>query len=679
MSLSHNDHYTREEAQGILGVSAAEIRRLVKQGELRYEFAAGGHKIPADAVRGLLAKNTGTAKAADRGEAAPAANGGKAEDASRGKTRAGKAGHNPFVDHLNGYVTVSPEHASAFDEFSSKVAPPPGGRLEIETRVEEFLKERFSGRRPSSVILTGNAGDGKTYLCRRIFEAFSGEETPIEWGDDSQVTVRRDGLELRLVKDLSEIDQQEGERVLRDLQTASGPQDQGPVFLIAANEGRLRALLRQDDLEELRRKADAQLRGESPAADDRLLVINLNKATTSSYVARVITWIAKAEQWHGCEGCPAFDGCPIRFNASRLAERRVTERLTTLYRVLEHLDVHVTVRDMLIHLAYVVTGGLSCDEVIREHRKPDHDLHTRSYYQNCWGSRASVADLRKVAVVNHLLALDVGDQSLYEVDDFIINGESADREDVRSEHARLFAPAVDLKGKYLEQRRYAYLRGDAVSGSSGAEEFLRMLPHCRRKLFFEWQDEEKATRLTPFQFLPDYLKLLGGHGALDRAKSELVAGLNRALTGLFVTRRDVLFVTSQYAHAVENPVPMVRVRIPELNVALLSESEDLEWSEGGRRNLMLKVADPWAGKPPVSERIDLLRFEYLMRLARGGTYNVLAEECSLFVRELKDNLLTSFAASSDHQQDRRLTFFGIEDDEYVLKELRFDDEGKLWT
>ena len=672
-------HYTREEASRLLDASAADIRRLVKQGALFYEFVEGRYLIPSHALDSLLAETVGLELGENPNEGepaeAPVEEGGEKQVVIEATEH--RIGYNPFVDHLNEYVTVSPEHASAFDEFSSKSPPPPGGRLEMDTKVERFLKERFAGERPPSVILTGNAGDGKTYLCRRMFETFSGPETPVEWGEQSQVTVERDGLELCLVKDLSEIDENEGERVLRELQAASSARDAGPVFLIAANEGRLRALLRHGDLEELRRKADAQLRGEAPT-DDQLLIINLNRASTSSYVPQVLEWVARPEQWRECRGCPAFNGCPIRFNASRLAEDRVTVRLTTLFRILEHLDVHVTVRDMLIHLAYVVTGGLSCDEVVRKHREPDHDLHTRSYYENCWGTRASRADSRKLSVVNHLRNLDVGDYSLYEVDDFIINGDSADDEVPRVEHARLFEPAVDLKGEYFSQRRRAYLRGDAASASGAAEEFVGLLPHCRRKLFFEWEDTEKADRLTPFLFLPDYLRLLGGYGGiLDRAKPRLIKGLNRALTGLYVSREDILFVTSQYAHAVEHPVPIVRVQVPAWNVALRPEPDDPVWSDSGRRRLLLKIADPWAGQPPVAEHIDLLRFEYLMRLARGGTFNVLEEECSLFVRELKDKLLTSFGSSTGERD--RIMFFGVQDERYVLKQLQFDEGGRLWT
>ncbi|HEU5089769.1 MAG TPA: hypothetical protein VFT99_20075, partial [Roseiflexaceae bacterium] len=81
---------------------------------------------------------------------------------------------NPFVDYLTRYTTASPDHEAAFDEFLSQAPAPACGPLRLQTRVETFLQSRFQDEHPPSVILTGNAGDGKTYLCRQIIAAFSG-------------------------------------------------------------------------------------------------------------------------------------------------------------------------------------------------------------------------------------------------------------------------------------------------------------------------------------------------------------------------------------------------------------------------------------------------------------------------------------------------------------------------
>jgi hypothetical protein len=70
--------------------------------------------------------------------------------------------------------------------------------------------------------------------------------------------------------------------------------------------------------------------------------------------------------------------------------------------------------------------------------------------------------------------------------------------------------------------------------------------------------------------------------------------------------------------------------------------------------------------------MNLLLFEYLMRLANGGTYNILADECELSVRDLKDRLLSAFARDS---AGGSIEFFVAERQRYALRKLRIDERG----
>ena len=71
----------------------------------------------------------------------------------------------------------------------------------------------------------------------------------------------------------------------------------------------------------------------------------------------------------------------------------------------------------------------------------------------------------------------------------------------------------------------------------------------------------------------------------------------------------------------------------------------------------------------------LLQFEYLLRLAHGGTYNILAEECELDVRSLKDRLLSAFAGTP--KSGDQLEFFVAEPHRYSLKRLWIDENGTI--
>lgn len=582
--------------------------------------------------------------------------------------------YNPFVPYLNRYTTVSPEHEAAFDEFISQVDPP-GKKLRLETKTEQFVITCFDRRPPPSVILTGNAGDGKTYLCRQIIERFT-RQPVVSWVDQVDWPIEHGGYTLRVIKDLSEVGETTGANILEELALVQREPRSGTSFLIAANEGRLRAILAQEQLRDLKDEVDRQLREGPDLTNDRLIILNLNQITTSTYVPQTIEWITQRDHWDACQGCAAVDVCPIRWNAVRLSNTNVVQQLTHLYQILEHLGTHVTIRDMLIHLTYTVTGGLDCDTVVSRSRRIAWDAHRHVYYENIWGEGADTTFHRKVGVIRYLRRLNVGNSSVFEIDDFIVNS-WPDSDAAQTEHDALFAPALDMDGRRFAQERRAYLSGGSASPRPDDEHpLIAWLPHCRRKLFFEWQNEA-VNRLFPFRYLPDYFRLLTGDRAmLERYRSDVILGLNRAFSGLYLTDADHLYITSQYAHAVEQPVPIVRAKIATDYIDLRPHALTTAAFDRDLTTLVLEIPPPpRIDTAPVRWAIDLLRFEYLMWRARGGTANVLAAECELLIRNLKDELLSRFAA--EDLDSSQIVFFAADRHRYTLQTLWIDEAGHM--
>jgi hypothetical protein len=589
---------------------------------------------------------------------------------------------NPFVDYLSRYTTASPDHEAAFDEFLAQAAPPAAGPLQLQTKVETFLRNVFARPDPPSVILTGNAGDGKTYLCRQLVETFSGAPF-VHWDTYAAQTLERDGIRLHVVKDLSELGEAQGRQTLHGLAAALAGTAPAERYLIAANEGRLRSLLSKDEaLAALYGKVDAQLCGEPADDNSPLVVINLTRVTTSSFVPAVLRWMTDAAHWSDCGACPIVNRCPVRHNATRLSDAHIAGRVQLLYQLLEHLDIHVTVRDMLIHLAYTIAADQRCGELQRRAAR-NVDMSSFAYYQTIWGRSEDTAFRRKAAVVQHLDRLRIGDHSLFAIDDFIVSGGETDAE--RATHRQIFAPAVDLNGKRFDQDRRAYLHGDAER--SIAEEtsaMLTWLPHARRKLFFEWTDVEQVNQLIPFLYIKPYMRLLNRErGVQEDVLRRLVVGLNRAFARLYLRADDYLYVTTQYLHSGEQPRPLVRLQFPLTDLALEVCDRTNSAYDCDRAALELVITPPAhfrrlpVAKPPQPVRwsFGLLQFEYLLRLANGGTFNILAEECELDVRSLKDTLLRTFADASTERGE--VAFFVAQGHRYTLRKLWLDENGAI--
>jgi hypothetical protein len=588
---------------------------------------------------------------------------------------------NPFVDYLSRYTTASPDHEAAFDEFLAQAPEPAAGPLRLATKVEAFLGACFQRPDPPSIILTGNAGDGKTYLCRQIVAAFSGEQT-VDWTMLAEQPIERGGVRLHVVKDLSELGNTRGADVLRGLADSLGGAT-GERYLIAANEGRLRALLGEHAaLHGLYQQVDEQLQRGVDSGSPKLVVINLNAVSTSTFVPAALRWMTADEHWSDCTACPIHGRCPVRHNARQLRDEYIAGRVQLLYQLLEHLDIHVTVRDMLIHLAYTLTGDQRCAELQRldgERR----DLSNYAYYENVWGGPADGAFRRKASVVQQLERLRVGDHSQFEIDDFVVNG--GDNAARQADHQQLFTPAVDLNFRRFEQDRRAYVEGGADrEADEEAAMMLRWLPHCRRKLFFEWHASELVNKLIPFLYLDTYLSLLhSDRAAIEQVRHDLVLGLNRAFARLYLTDADNLYVTTQYLHSAEQPRPLVRMTIPASGIEPQVDRRLEMAYDRERPDLHLRIAPPpvlafrpgMSGLKPESWRLNLLTFEYLMRLAHGGTYNILADECELSVRAFKDQLISAFAGEPGGTDT--IEFFVAERRRYVLKKLQIDEHGNL--
>jgi len=87
----------------------------------------------------------------------------------------------------------------------------------------------------------------------------------VDWADHLDWPIEGNGITLRVVKDFSEMTEEAGARILSDLDTGWKAENSRTVFLIAANEGRLRAVLHQERLENLYQEIDRQLREGSGA------------------------------------------------------------------------------------------------------------------------------------------------------------------------------------------------------------------------------------------------------------------------------------------------------------------------------------------------------------------------------------------------------------------------------
>ena len=188
-----------------------------------------------------------------------------------------------------------------------------------------------------AIILTGTAGDGKTYLAYRLIEALDLDQYAV-LAAQSNGGYDHDGVFIDL--DLS-AGVLSAERVARLHRALTTPQR---LTLICANEGKLA------DLEE-------RLRDQYAArVPEAILRVNLSRRALVHPDAwqNVLRGVLGGPLWH----VPLDEGAPLAWNRAWLSDAGVAGRLRRYLLLPYLLGEPITVREMLSFLAYALGGGL---------------------------------------------------------------------------------------------------------------------------------------------------------------------------------------------------------------------------------------------------------------------------------------------------------------------------------
>lgn len=283
---------------------------------------------------------------------------------------------NPFIAYLNSLHNVGAAGANALAEsqalnryFTELYEPFPV--------VNDILKA-ICEQRESVVVLTGHAGDGKSTVALDVFKKLKGlpEQEPLAKALEERETVENAVGANRcvtIVKDMSELGLDRRLQWLQDAFREPGS------WLIVSNTGPLlnslsefaeRAQVSGDFeskiLEHLNRPyvdghIDEHCLDEFPK---NLVIVNMTRLDNVTRGVRVLKRIVEHSAWADCNGCRIRDACPLVLNREAVAATNgiIEERVRWIYRRLTAYEQRLTLRQMVGHLAYSLTGGMTCAE-----------------------------------------------------------------------------------------------------------------------------------------------------------------------------------------------------------------------------------------------------------------------------------------------------------------------------
>lgn len=440
----------------------------------------------------------------------------------------------------------------------------------IPTLLDEKLRPDILMGKHRLIVITGNAGDGKTAFIQQIEEAVREEGATVStFSHRNGSQFRYNGYHFVTNYDGS---QDEGENVndlvlqeffkpfAGNLSPLEAEAVMREVRIIAINEGRLR------DFFETNHSSFAWLRreilnffDESQELATGLLVVNLNWRSvvanrSESIFSRQLKRLADDAFWYPCESCEFRERCFIKFNADTLRDpvngTEVIERWRTLFETV-HLRrrLHITMRDLRSALSYILLRDHSCSDVAESlNVDSDEDYLHKFYYNALLGEDAQEAQkVRHLDNIQELTppnSIEVRSDRLVrllsQIDVALVSNPQLDRELHYSGEGKRGPALFKFETRTEEdEQRLQRLENGLVFGYEVSKDSRLITSHrmyhqfLRRKAFFEQRDAANWIKMLPYEQLESFRKItqqdvqqLDYKKVLAELKAEIIGGIS---------------------------------------------------------------------------------------------------------------------------------------------------------
>src|SRR5260370_13792841 len=435
----------------------------------------------------------------------------------------------------------------------------------------------FNTASPTSVILTGTAGDGKTHLCREIWTELNGDWTA--WATDdpylSTVISRGDGAEIQLhvIRDLSAWVPRthagwppEKLELLNLFCQSLYEDDSKNIFLIAANDGQL--------IESWRRLPDSEyivkvrfllerllVEGRQHEPGVRLVLFNLSRGSSGELLDLALEAFLSHEVWSEClasnaDAHQAFGAnCPIRHNYELLRTPLVQKRLRALFELCDYNDLHIPIRQILMLLTNAVLGHPDVkDQLMVPADIPilikEGIVAKARLYNNVFGGNLPDTRRESLTIFAYLDRFRIVYETWNRIDNILIFGGADD-----NLHP-YFEQLLSNDKFYGAQAGYLAAQRNLVAGTDSEKHtthFLREFVSQRRGLFFKIPVAQELELflwdLTVFKYAGEYLSrvihpLLANRQVDHPIRARLVKGLNRIFVGMLINSDRELILAS---------------------------------------------------------------------------------------------------------------------------------------
>lgn len=559
---------------------------------------------------------------------------------------------NGHVARLNRFLPFSAAHDQIYEEYQTG-----DDSLDLPTIALQYTQKALKGG-ARCIVLTGDAGHGKTHLCRKLIEEYLGytsqesREILVTQCNGQYTIGPKDGLsaiKLRVHKDYSELNLESAVDLIE-----RAPSRENEVLIICANEGRLRAVVNSSTSNPECKKI-AELFKQSfntglSSIDGKTHIVNLNYQSVAAKLEQsdesLLTktfqsWVNDGRRWTICNTCSLSAQCPIKNNRYLLAEsdelsKQRISKIEELCEVIERLGHVITIREMLMLVSFLITGGMTCSDILNKCTSETEKTgwqHTWAFYNVLFNPPVpEFADriYKGIPILSVFRKLDPGSIASRAVDEKILNiGEVFPFNELDLQFSLKSSnkiKIVDASQGIDDFMGNPQNKAEQIKENETTAVAVRAL---RRRALFD-DTGEKGTLMSRLGFRhgDSFLGMIKGcltPTELVKLKNMIISGLH-AIQGLRMSKSETTLhlVDPAFGKASADAAIIAR-RIPTNHLQMLPASkawnineknwnlnESVDWID---RTIVIRVQEN--GQQPIDIALDLLAFECVTRSASG--------------------------------------------------------------
>lgn len=580
-----------------------------------------------------------------------------------------------WIDFLRKYGPVS-KNDNMYDETMQRLSKRYGYEpIRFEHPFKKRVFQCYENQNYTNIILTGTAGDGKTHLCREVWELLGGHVD--RWSsDDSYLSLTTiEGKNIHFIRDLSSWAPQlnsswneySDKYNLMNIFIDSCYKNSQPIdfFLIAANDGQLLEVFKRLSIhDETGNTAKFRHLLENLLVNDRqnepdlnLQLFNLSRGSSADLFDSALQALLNHNGWTDClNKCICKNECPVIKNYRLLEKEQIKKRLRTLFEICDCNNLHLPIRQTLLFLSNSLLGHPDAKDYLLNENDVQRIIANKAgnkgcLYSNAFGDNLPENKRSGLSVYDYFERFQIGFETTNRIDNLIIFGKDDESQKDDYNNLILADPFLGSDESFENVRRDYIEATDEIENDSSI--FLKMLIKYRRAIFFNIpsgkEEVYKLWNLTIFRFAGEYINQINGNDFRfpKSITARIVQGLNRVFTGMLINSDDKLFIaiSSNYSQS-----SISRIFLNDISVKPNKGEKILIEKNPDTKRVYLKVF--FDNNVFENIELNLIRYEFLSRVAEDGALPAsFSRECNEDILAFKSRLIEKCRQIKNETED----------------------------